>query len=119
MLRTFSTADFVIAASLVQLDEALHRLLELPHLLLCLRAVFEGLANAVVHVVLQYQRGHPLGGRYVAAYLREHVHAVGLILDHPLHPAHLALYAPEAVLELLLVALSYVAVCPPPLPGHA
>src|SRR3712207_5195238 len=42
--------------------------------------------------------------------LGEDVYAVGLLVHHPLHAAHLALYPPEAVLEELFVPCFYVAV---------
>src|SRR3990170_1998252 len=89
----------------IHLHEPLHGLGQLRYLLVGLGAVGDGLPDAVLHVVPEDEGGHLLGGGDVGADLGEDVHAVGLFLYHALHPANLALDAPEPVPQLLLVPL--------------
>src|SRR5918999_4385427 len=83
---------------------------ELLDLLVCVLAFLYRRPDAVLDVVLEQDGAHLLQRRDDAGDLGEHVHAVGLLVHHPLHPADLAFDAPEPVLEELLVLRLYVAV---------
>src|SRR3712207_2367951 len=83
---------------------------EFFYLLLGVLAVLDGLPHAVLDVVLQEYGAHLLQGCDDAGDLGEDVYAVGFLVHHPLHPPHLALDPPEAVLKQLLVLSLYVAV---------
>src|ERR671916_895457 len=83
---------------------------ELFYLLVCVLALLDGLPDAVLDVVLEQDGAHLLQGRDDAGDLGEDVYAVGLLVHHPLHAPHLALYPPETVLEQLLVLRLYVTV---------
>src|ERR671916_2512802 len=83
---------------------------ELFYLLVCVLVLLDGRPDAVLDVVLEQNGTHLLQGRDDAGDLGEDVHAVGLLVHHPLHAPNLTLDPPEAVLEQILVFSLYVAV---------
>src|SRR5215207_6564152 len=83
---------------------------ELLDLLVGALALLDRFPDAVLDVVVQQEEPDLLQGGDDARYLGEDVYAVGLLVHHPLQPAHLSLDPPEAVLELLLVLRLDVAV---------
>src|SRR5215218_5129504 len=84
---------------------------QLPYLLVGFQPILlDGLADAVLDVVLQEDGADLFGGRDDAADLGEYVYAVRLFLDHPLQTPYLPLDAPEACEDLLLIPLLDVAV---------
>jgi hypothetical protein len=84
-------------------QEPLHGDAQLRHLLVGLLPVLDGLPDAVLDVVLEQDERDLLGGGDDARDLGEDIHAVGFLLDHALQTPHLALYPPQAVLELVFV----------------
>src|SRR5918993_2164913 len=96
---------------LLNLQEPLDGRGELFYLLVSFQsALLDGLPDAVLDVVLKQDGAHLLKGRDDAPDLGENVYAVAFLVHHALHTAHLALYAPEAVLQRLLVLSLDVAV---------
>src|SRR3712207_6061060 len=83
---------------------------ELLDLLVGVLALLYRRPDAVLDVVLEEDGAHLLERRNDAGDLGEDVHAIGLLVHHPLYPADLAFDPPEAVLEELLVLRLYVAV---------
>src|SRR5215218_9240553 len=86
---------------------------ELLYLLVGVLAFLYGLPDAVLDVVLEQDGAHLLKRRDDAGNLGEDVHAVGLLVHHPLHAPHLTLDPLEAVLDQLFVSGLYVAVGAP------
>src|SRR5215217_3654460 len=80
---------------------------ELLYLLVGVLAFLYGLPDAVLDVVLEQDGANLLKRRDDAGNLGEDGHAVGLLVHHPLHAPHLALYPLEVVLEQLLLRLCY------------
>src|SRR5918997_2706258 len=114
MPSTFSVFSVIVSLlsplSSLELQEPLYGGGELLYLLVSIFAVLDGLPDAVLDVVLEQYGADLLQRRDDAGDLGEYVYAVGLLIPHPLHAAHLALYPPEAVLEELPVPGLYVAV---------
>src|SRR5215208_529923 len=73
-------------------------------------ALLYRLPDAVLDVVLEEYGAYFLQSRDDARDLGEDVHAVGLLVHHPLHAPNLAFDPPEAVLEQLFVPGLYVTV---------
>ena len=71
-------------------------------------AVVAGLhrvGHAMAHVAVEHLDGHVLERGLSGGDLREDVDAIGVLVDHALQPAHLALDAPQAVEDRLVVGL--------------
>src|SRR5690606_13352661 len=65
-----------------------------------------GIGHAVLHVLVEQLQREALQRLGDRAHLGEHVDAVGVLLHHPLQPAHLALDAPEPLQLVLLVVVA-------------
>src|ERR687894_2754990 len=113
MPSTFSVFSVIVSLlsplSSLELQEPLYGGGELLYLLVSIFAVLDGLPDAVLDVVLEQYGADLLQRRDDAGDLGEDVHAVGLLVHHPLHAAHLTLYPLEAVLAGLLVPGLFVA----------
>src|ERR671913_1534780 len=83
-------------------EEALDGGGELLYLLVSVLALLYGRPDAVLYVVLEQDGADLLQRRDDAGDLGQDVDAVVLLVDHPLHTAHLTLDPLKAVLEQLL-----------------
>src|SRR5918997_4968944 len=94
---TLNVASVICRPPFLDLQKPLDGGGQFLYLLVGVLAFLDGLADAVLYVVLQEDGAGFLQGRDNARDLGENVHAVGLLVHHPLHAPHLPLYAPEAV----------------------
>src|SRR5918998_4572338 len=107
---TLNVASVICRPPFLDLQKPLDGGGQFLYLLVGVLAFLDGLADAVLYVVLQEDGASFLQGRDYARDLGENVHTVGLLVHHPLHAPHLPLYAPEAVLNLLFFLRLNVAV---------